>query len=166
MEQPARRRLRALKAHLLQPPAPAAGPRSTAAAAGPRVTPLVDHGDGHHLGARVEGLDLAHLSEREWGTVWAAWLRYALLVFPDQHLTPAQEVAFYRRFPHLDTAAPASVRRAPLPEAPDIGLVGNARLEDHFGVSGRIAPTGAGFQGHPVRLLPPPPPFTPATPPL
>ena len=50
-------------------------------------------------------------------------------MFPGQSLTPAEEVSFYSRFPHRDATAGTSVRRAPLPEAPDIGLVGNARLD-------------------------------------
>ena len=113
------------------------------------ITPIVELPDGGKFGARVTGLDVARLDDGQWELVWAAWLKYALLVFPDQTLTPSEEVAFYQRFPHRDVQAGQSVRRAPIPEAPDIGLVGNSELRDHYGMSGRIAPTGAGFQWHP-----------------
>ena len=113
------------------------------------VTPLSLLPDGEPFGARITALDVARMDARQWELVWAAWLKYALLVFPDQTLSPLDEVAFYQRFPHRNERAPQSVRRSPIPEAPDIGLVGNANLDDHFGVSGRIAPTGAGFQWHP-----------------
>lgn len=113
------------------------------------ITPIIDLPDGGQFGARVTGLDVAHVDHGQWELIWAAWLQYGLLVFPDQTLTPREEVAFYHRFPHRDMQAQQSVRRAPIPEAPDIGLVGNSDLQDHFGVTGRIAPTGAGFQWHP-----------------
>ena len=114
-----------------------------------KITPIVELPDGGEFGARVTGVDVARLDDGQWERVWAAWLKYAVLVFPDQTLTPSEEVGFYQRFPHRDVKAQQSVRRAPIAEAPDIGLVGNSELKDHFGVSGRIAPTGAGFQWHP-----------------
>lgn len=116
-----------------------------AAAASPRitVTPLHTLPDGEHFGVKIQGLSLGALSEADWELVWVAWLKCeppaqpnstavpdalltvtdALLVFPDQSLTAAEEVAFYHRFPHRDSTAGTSVRRALLPEAPDIGLV-------------------------------------------
>jgi len=33
-----------------------------------------------------------------WRELYAAWLQYALLIFPDQHLARDQQIAFARRF--------------------------------------------------------------------
>jgi alpha-ketoglutarate-dependent taurine dioxygenase len=50
------------------------------------------------LGAFVTGVVLAELSEADWQTIHAAWLQYGVLVFPGQHLSHAQQIAFARRF--------------------------------------------------------------------
>jgi alpha-ketoglutarate-dependent taurine dioxygenase len=113
------------------------------------VTPLVRHADGFEFGARIEGINLAGLDAAQWSMIEDAWYRFALLVFPAQHdLRPSDEVAFYRRFRYHDRSAPRSVRRAPIVEAPDIGLIGSATLFDHHGVHGEIRPGGAGVQWH------------------
>src|SRR3954447_1026251 len=43
------------------------------------------------LGAVVTGVRLATLTDDEWGAVDAAFLQYAVLVFPGQHLTEAEQ---------------------------------------------------------------------------
>lgn len=64
------------------------------------------------FGAIVTGVNLADLDEAGWRALHAAWLRYALLVFPDQHLTRDQQIAFARRFGPLEfeMAAISNVR--------------------------------------------------------
>lgn len=50
------------------------------------------------LGATVTGVSLADLDEADWQAIRRAWLQHALLVFPGQHLTNTQQIAFARRF--------------------------------------------------------------------
>jgi alpha-ketoglutarate-dependent taurine dioxygenase len=55
------------------------------------------------LGATVDGLKLADLSDDDWAEVHAAFLRHAVLVFPAQHLTREEQVAFGLRFGDLES---------------------------------------------------------------
>ena len=51
------------------------------------------------LGAEVTGLDLSQpLDDPDVAAIWAAFLEHLVLVFPDQNITEAQQVAFCRRF--------------------------------------------------------------------
>ncbi len=54
------------------------------------------------FGAKVTGLRLAQLSDSEFAALYEAWLQYALLIFPDQHLSNSAQVAFARRFGELE----------------------------------------------------------------
>lgn len=62
-----------------------------------KVTPL-----DASFGAEVTGLRLADLDEAQFAALYGTWLDYGLLVFPGQHLTHAQQVAFARRFGALE----------------------------------------------------------------
>lgn len=53
---------------------------------------------GATLGATVTGVSLAALDEPSWASIYRAWLEHALLIFPGQHLTNAQQINFARRF--------------------------------------------------------------------
>ena len=69
------------------------------------------------LGAEVRGLDLGRpLDEETFATVHAAYLEHQVLVFHDQSLSPAQQLAFSRRFGTLLRVPYV----APLPEHPEI----------------------------------------------
>ena len=76
------------------------------------------------LGAEIVGLDLAHdLPEDEFRAIRDAFNRYSVLVFRDQQaLTPAQQVAFSRRFGPLEIHV---MRQFLHPEFPEILLVSN-----------------------------------------
>jgi alpha-ketoglutarate-dependent taurine dioxygenase len=50
------------------------------------------------FGAIVRGIRLADLDEPTFAALHDAWLEYALLVFPDQHLSQQEQVAFANRF--------------------------------------------------------------------
>ncbi len=64
------------------------------------------------FGATVRGVSLATLSSDQFEHLHAMWLRYGLLVFPEQHLTKAEQVAFAKRFGELEfeLAAISNVR--------------------------------------------------------
>jgi alpha-ketoglutarate-dependent taurine dioxygenase len=54
------------------------------------------------FGAVVTGLKLAALDDAGWRELNAAWLEYALLVFPGQHLSRDEQIAFAKRFGPLE----------------------------------------------------------------
>ena len=76
------------------------------------------------FGARVRGVALAALDEPAWRTLYDAWLRYALLIFPEQHLSREQQVAFARRFGALEFAL------APISNVRPDGSLRDARDDD------------------------------------
>ncbi len=57
---------------------------------------------GATLGATVTNVDLGALDDEGFGTVLDAWHRHAVLVFPAQHLSDEQHIAFTRRFGRLE----------------------------------------------------------------
>ncbi len=63
----------------------------------PTVTPLETT-----LGARITDIDLAHMSSAEGRAVDEAFLEYGALVFPDQHIGDAEQVAFGERFGDIE----------------------------------------------------------------
>ena len=64
------------------------------------------------FGAIVTNLKLAELSEAEFVSLYLTWLDYALLIFPGQHLTRDQQIAFAKRFgpPEFEIAPISNVR--------------------------------------------------------
>ncbi|HSV04269.1 MAG TPA: TauD/TfdA family dioxygenase, partial [Phenylobacterium sp.] len=65
------------------------------------------------FGAVVTGLTLATLPDADFAALYETWLEHALLIFPDQHLSKEQQVAFARRFGALEfDLAPISNVRA------------------------------------------------------
>ena len=59
-----------------------------------QITPIANAS----FGATVTGLRLADLNNAGFAALHAAWLQHALLVFPGQFLTNAQQIGFARRF--------------------------------------------------------------------
>jgi alpha-ketoglutarate-dependent taurine dioxygenase len=64
------------------------------------------------LGAVVRGIKVAEVDEATFRALYDAWLEYALLIFPDQHLARDQQIAFAKRFGPLEfeMAAISNVR--------------------------------------------------------
>lgn len=58
--------------------------------------------DGVTFGAVVRGIKVTALDEAEFGALYAAWLKYALLIFPDQFLKRDEQIAFAKRFGPLE----------------------------------------------------------------
>jgi alpha-ketoglutarate-dependent taurine dioxygenase len=54
------------------------------------------------LGATVTGVDLARLDDAAWAAVEQAFLKYAVLIFPGQHLSDDAQIAFGRRFGNIE----------------------------------------------------------------
>jgi alpha-ketoglutarate-dependent taurine dioxygenase len=54
------------------------------------------------FGAVVTGLRLAELDDVAFTALYGAWLDHALLIFPGQHLTRPEQIAFARRFGELE----------------------------------------------------------------
>ena len=53
------------------------------------------------LGAIVTGIDLRAMTDDQWVEIEAAFHEHAVLVFPDQHLSPDEQATFGRRFGEL-----------------------------------------------------------------
>ncbi len=73
----------------------------------PRVTPI-----DATLGAVVTDLTLARMDASTWKTVEQAFHEYAVLVFPGQNLTEAEQVAFANRFGDIELLAPDPEQKA------------------------------------------------------
>ena len=58
--------------------------------------------DDATFGAVVTGIRVTDIDDGVWRELYAAWLKYALLIFPDQHLKRAEQIAFARRFGPLE----------------------------------------------------------------
>ncbi len=54
------------------------------------------------LGAIVTGVDLINLNEASWAGIERAFLAYAVLIFPSQHLSEAEQIRFGRRFGRIE----------------------------------------------------------------
>jgi alpha-ketoglutarate-dependent taurine dioxygenase len=73
---------------------------------------------GATLGAVVTGVSLASLDDAQWKTIEAAFLEFAVLIFPGQHLSAAAQTAFAERFGAIEhlvadrKIVPISNRRA------------------------------------------------------
>jgi taurine dioxygenase len=57
---------------------------------------------GAVMGAEVLDADLNTLSDRDFASIWDAFNAHQVLVIRDQHLTPAAQLAFSRRFGALE----------------------------------------------------------------
>ncbi len=80
------------------------------------------------LGARITDVDLRALDEAAWRAIEAVFHRFGVLVFPEQHLDDAAQVAFSKRFGGLERLVTRRVAN------PEIGILANVDGR------GRIAP--------------------------
>jgi alpha-ketoglutarate-dependent taurine dioxygenase len=64
------------------------------------------------FGAVVTGVRLAAITDAAFAELYGTWLEYALLVFPGQHLTREEQIAFAKRFgpPEFEIAPISNVR--------------------------------------------------------
>jgi taurine dioxygenase len=90
------------------------------------------------LGAEVLGLDLGRpLSDDDFAVLHRAHLDHHLLIFRDMHITPAQQVAFSRRFGPLQIHV---LRQFQLPSDPEVLIISNIKENGQ--------PIGLGDAGH------------------
>ena len=83
---------------------------------------------GNHRAAEIVGIDLANpLSGDQLAAVREAWFAAGVVVFRDQRLSPAQHVAFSRRFGELIVHV---MRQFLLPGHPEILLISNRKHAD------------------------------------
>lgn len=79
------------------------------------------------FGAVVDRLTLTELDDAAFRQIYALWLEHALLIFPGQHLTNEEQVAFARRFGELEfDLAPLSNVRSDgtvRPESAEDGVI-------------------------------------------
>ncbi len=81
------------------------------------------------LGAMVTDVDLAALNDATWHDVENAFHEYGVLIFPDQRLSAAAQVAFARRFGEIEILA-EKVETIPISnKAGDGTLLGD---DDHY----------------------------------
>ena len=103
-----------------------------------KIQPLGDKENGA-LGAEVIGLDLSRpLADEDFARIHRAHLDHHVLVFRDQRITPAQQIAFSRRFGPLQVHV---LHQFLLAGKPEILIVSNIKDE-----SGK--PIGLGDAGH------------------
>ena len=90
------------------------------------------------VGAEIIGLDISRpISKSDFARIHRAHLDHHVLVFRDQRITPAQQVAFSRRFGPLQIHV---LRNFQLPDHPEVLIISNI-IENG-------QPTGLGDAGH------------------
>ncbi|MBA02891.1 MAG: taurine catabolism dioxygenase TauD, partial [Gammaproteobacteria bacterium] len=62
------------------------------------VSPLEDSS----FGAVVTDVKLSEIDDETFQALYTQWLEYALLIFPGQHLTNAEQIIFAKRFGDLE----------------------------------------------------------------
>jgi len=80
---------------------------------------------GKTLGAEIRGVDLRNLNEREFTTIYTAWLDHLVVLLRDQQLTDDHLITFSRRFGDLDWAPIQETGRRFVEGHPEIYVVSN-----------------------------------------
>ena len=80
---------------------------------------------GAALGAEIRGVDLRHLDERTFGTLYRAWLDHSVILVRGQSLSDPELLAFSRRFGDLDWAPVQENGRRFVEGMPEIYVVSN-----------------------------------------
>lgn len=105
------------------------------------------------FGAVVTGVRLAELDEAGMAALYEAWLEYALLIFPGQHLDREAQIAFARRLGTLefDCAAITNVRDGKVHAEEDHDVVKLLRGNEGWHTDSTYMPVqakGAVFTAH------------------
>ena len=98
------------------------------------------------FGATVRGVMLTDLDDSTWAAIHAAWMEYALLIFPGQHITPDEQNDFARRCGELEfKATPISniARDGRVLSDPDHDVVKSLRGNEGWHFDSTYMPTQA-----------------------
>lgn len=111
------------------------------------------------FGARITGIRLASIDEPTFADLYAAWLDYALLIFPNQHLNNDEQVAFARRFGELVEGLEAAEISNVLPDgslrdAPDDDMMKIIRGNMHWHQDNTYMPLQAKGAVFSARVVP------------
>src|SRR5215207_1897013 len=80
---------------------------------------------GKPVGADIEGVDLANLTDAQFQTIYDAWMKYNVLRFRGQNLSKEELQAFSARFGELDRA-PINIKGEPwIAGYPNIAVMSN-----------------------------------------
>ena len=109
--------------------------------------------------AVVTDLRLAELDEAAFGELYEAWLEYALLIFPGQHLSTSEQIAFARRFGELVEGLEAAELSNVLPDgslrdAPDDDMMKIIRGNMHWHQDNTYMPLQAKGAVFSARVVP------------
>jgi taurine dioxygenase len=77
------------------------------------------------VGAEIGGVDLRHLTDRDFAAIKQAWTTCSMILLRDQHLSDDDLLAFSRRFGQLDPPPNQERGRISPPGYPDIYVVSN-----------------------------------------
>ena len=98
-----------------------------------------------HIGAELRGVDLRALSDAEVDAIRAAWLEHKVVFFPDQHLEPAEHLAFAKRLGEPTEGHPVIPGLDDHPEVFEIDYTKAAELTALYG---DVAERSAGLSWH------------------
>jgi len=109
---------------------------------------------GKHLGAEIQGVDLSKpLPDAEFEQVKEAFFEHQVVVFPDQQLTPEQQIAFTERFGTLEHHVRKESR---LGGHPEIFILSNIIGDDGKPIgaldAGRFWHSDLSYKQHPSML--------------
>jgi alpha-ketoglutarate-dependent taurine dioxygenase len=112
------------------------------------------------FGAVVTNLRLADLDDAAFSDLYSAWLDYALLIFPGQHLSNLEQVALARRFGDLVEGLEAAELSNVLPDgslrdAPDDDMMKIIRGNMHWHQDNTYMPLQAKGAVFSARVVPP-----------
>ena len=103
------------------------------------------------IGAEVNGVNLAELTEAQFAGIEAAFNRYGVLCVRDQYLEPMQLIAFAQRFGPIE---PNFLRHYAHPQHPEIILISNIKENGRdigHADAGRVWHTDMSFTARPPR---------------
>src|SRR5262245_53674910 len=85
------------------------------------------------IGAEIRGLDLRHLDDATVAAIRRVWLDRKVVFFPDQHLEPAEHLAFAARFGEPTEGHPVIPGIADHPEIFEIDYTAARELYSAYG---------------------------------
>ncbi len=81
---------------------------------------------GKHIGGEVSGVDVKQLDDDGFAPIYAAWLKYGVIVVRDQQLEIDDFLRYSRRFGHISLHPSKSTRH---PDYPEITMLGTNKFD-------------------------------------